>query len=161
MSDPTELLKGTTPGPWHAVERIRPHRRTTWWVNIGGKYLAEMVPETGLVELDARLIAAAPELARELAGARAEIEALRGRIAGPVAFALWISEQTLTVRKLRKAEVLEWLLSVKHRAIRASRGELDRSCLTTDTCVLDGRHGREWQEEARVALEAKPIGGGQ
>ena len=64
MSDPAELLKGTTPGPWYAVERIRPHRRTTWWVNIGGKYLAEMVPETGLVGSDARLIAAAPELAQ-------------------------------------------------------------------------------------------------
>ena len=98
--------------------------------------------------------------ARELAEARAEIEALRGRIAGPVAFALWISEQTLTVSKLRKAEVLEWLISVKHRAIRVSRGESDRSCLTTDACVLDGRHGKEWQEEARRALEAKESGGG-
>ena len=149
MSDPTELLKGTTPGP--AMPGTHRHSIYVWFVDgLKGPFRGDCA-DPGCDPASR---------ARELVEARAEIEALRGHIAGPVAFSLWISEQTLTVRRLRKAEVLEWLLSVKHRAIRASRGELDRACLTTDACVLDGRHGKEWQEEARRALGSKPSGGG-
>ena len=99
MTDPAELLKGTTPGPWHVEVDITnvgvytesEHRLLSTihghWP--GGRPNGPVGKETLATY---RLIAAAPELARELVEARAEIERLRN--------ALWYACGTSNVRYL-------------------------------------------------------------
>ena len=87
MTDPADLLKGTTPGPWSSEESFDGSAIWAIPVHGGDEPLAEDVKPA-----DARLMAAAPELARELVEARAEIDRLRN--------ALWYACGTSNVRYL-------------------------------------------------------------
>ena len=68
MTDPTELLKGTTPGPFEVRECKDPEDTRfgpLWFADTSVERIAEFSSEA-----NARLFAAAPELARELVEAR-------------------------------------------------------------------------------------------
>ena len=73
--DPRELLKGTTPGPWKLVQRNEYHPPvlgTYDVVGANGYGISGIGVEEGTESTDtanARLIAAAPDLARRLAEA--------------------------------------------------------------------------------------------
>ena len=72
--DPRELLKGTTPGPWS----IFPDERTAI-VSQQGRQVASVIGYKRETDADARLIAAAPDLARRLAEAEAWLDKLGRR----------------------------------------------------------------------------------
>jgi len=78
IADPLTLLEGATPGPWfvpHGTRAVRDSGGRTvaecWGASVGAGW------PPGATKANARLIAAAPDLARDLAEARAANEALR------------------------------------------------------------------------------------
>lgn len=74
MSDPTELLKGTTPGPW----ALHPPGLVVG-AGLETVVLVDLLNpdnDSEMCKANARLIAAAPELARELAEVRRQLDLL-------------------------------------------------------------------------------------
>ena len=123
-------FKGHTPGPWFVYEdcsRVGAEGAKTVETGIAGKYLTEsLFDRTGNLynPHDARLIAAAPDMADELTRLRAEVEALRLALRKTVDMAeYWINRENR--RGMSESDFKTWhALGYGSNAMKAARAAL-------------------------------------
>lgn len=77
MIDAKKLLEGTTEGPWHVGKDPDAGIGRGWFVGGGGYARAEMTGPPEDTEANARLIAAAPDLAARVVELEAEVKRLQ------------------------------------------------------------------------------------